>query len=203
MSYNSVIILWPYCSSLSILFLVSYIYFSFPVFCILILFFWIQLKIDMWSYFYSPCCPNITRSACEEVLITQYVVWMIMAHVFECLVPTWWTVQQGLGGVVLLKNVIHLGWAVRFQKPTPFPVCSLALFPVYGSDVKDLSCCSSTLSTCCHVPRRPWWSQTLTLWKCKQAPNKLFTYKIVLVMMSLQSSRKVTKTEVTGKNGKR
>lgn len=34
------------------------------------------------------------------------------------------TVWTGLGGLALLEEVCHRGWVSRFQRLTPFPVCS-------------------------------------------------------------------------------
>jgi hypothetical protein len=31
------------------------------------------------------------------------------------------TVWEGLGGIALLEEVFHWGWALRFQKTTPLP----------------------------------------------------------------------------------
>lgn len=42
---------------------------------------------------------------------------------FECLVPVGETIWEELG-MAMLEKVCHLGWALKFQKPTSFPVSS-------------------------------------------------------------------------------
>lgn len=49
------------------------------------------------------------------------------AHLFECLLLR----RTGLGGVVLLEEVCHRGWALRSQKPMPGAV-SIPLTPSFG-----------------------------------------------------------------------
>jgi hypothetical protein len=44
---------------------------------------------------------------------------------FQCLVTREWNYLkglEGLGGVALLKEVCHWGWALRFQNPMSSPV---------------------------------------------------------------------------------
>lgn len=42
---------------------------------------------------------------------------------FYFLLPIGGTIWEGLGGVALLGEVCHRGWALKFQKPLPGPEC--------------------------------------------------------------------------------
>lgn len=50
----------------------------------------------------------------------------LVPHRLIYLVPSCWT-REGLGGVALLRRYVTVGLALRFQKPTSFPVCFLSL----------------------------------------------------------------------------
>ena len=70
--------------------------------------------------------------------------------------------KGGLGGLALLEEVHHMGWALKFQKPTPGLVCvylctclsvslSLCLLPV-NQDVKlPVTALASCFPAHCHT----------------------------------------------------
>ena len=66
--------------------------------------------------------------------------------------PVGGNIWEGLGGVVLLEEVCHWGWDLRFKKPTSFPVSSLGFCL---SVTRELSATASApcLPACCHAPR--------------------------------------------------
>ena len=39
----------------------------------------------------------------------------IESHIFGLLIISWWDLRGGLGGLVLLKQMCHYGWALWFN----------------------------------------------------------------------------------------
>ena len=80
---------------------------------------------------------------------------------------------EGLGGVFLLEEVCHWGWAVEVWKPMPGPVC--LFFLVYESGCRILNS-SSTLSAYM-PPCFPPHDNGLNLWTVSKAQLNVFLYK--------------------------
>lgn len=67
---------------------------------------------EMWCVFSTFCVVVVGW----EWPIVLYL-WMLDQN--------WWNVLEVLGVMVFLEGVYHWEWALRFKRPTPFPVISL------------------------------------------------------------------------------
>lgn len=131
------------------------------------------------------------------------VVWVWKAHRFMCLnywSPVGRTFEEGWGAVALLEEMCHLGWALRFQKPTPFHSHQLPppIFRLYlpNSRVSDwaLRFCSITMSACCHAPHpHPIIGHGLLLCNCKQSPKLNASFYKLPESWCFVTTTKVTK----------
>lgn len=88
------------------------------------------------------------------------------AHIFECLIPCWRNCQ-GLGGVVLSKDVYNSGQVLRFPNLSPFLV-SFSLPPTWSSQLFS----SVTTARCSRALRHD--GHRLILWGHNLPLNSLF-----------------------------
>ena len=78
------------------------------------------------------CCDRLNEKGFDDLIYLN--TWSLVGEI----------VWKELGGAVLLEEVCHWGWTLRFQKLTPFPVSCLCLMFI-DQDV------SSQLLLQCHV----------------------------------------------------
>lgn len=81
------------------------------------------------------------------------------------------TVGGGLGGVALLEEKQHYGWALKFQNLVPFPVPSCPspsfslCFVLKVKDVHSQRPAPASVPDACYYASLTWW--TSLLWSCK------------------------------------
>ena len=64
---------------------------------------------------------NLKATFYDTHSVVVSIKWSRYAHIFECLVSRKWHYLKGLGGVALVEEVCHWGWALVFQKHMPSP----------------------------------------------------------------------------------
>jgi hypothetical protein len=109
------------------------------------------------------------------------------------------TIWEGLGSVAILEEVCPWGWALRFQRPMPFPVSSLCLiFMARHVSFQLLFLYHACLPDAVLLTSRPW---THALGGAV-SPHKLFLFQVVLVMLPyhILKKKKVTNTVVDSGN---
>lgn len=97
-----------------------------------------------------------------ECRSSYVVVIMKMNHIgsmFECLVPNWWNCLGKIRRCSLVESW-YWGWALRFQKSSPFRMAFS--LPVSNFWIR----CKLSATAPCHIflPAAcspPWWSRTL------------------------------------------
>lgn len=109
---------------------------------------------------------------------------------FEGLAPSWWTIWEESGGVVLLEGVWTKGGIWDFQRFTPFPVFfSSPLCPRWWrcklSASAPAPCCETFCRACHHCDRELQRSKTL---------NQINSSQVVFLLVPYHISRKVTQT---------
>ena len=98
---------------------------------------------------------------------------------------------KGLGGVALLEEVCHGGWALRFQNHKPGPMV-LSLDP----DVELLATSPAPCLSCVAMLIIYQTSETVS------TPHYLLSLvKAVMVMVSLHNNRTVNKTKISKEVG--
>jgi hypothetical protein len=101
-----------------------------------------------------------------------------------------WHYLEGLEGVVLLDEVCHCGWALRFQKPKPDPA-ALSVHVARRYRCRILSYFFGSISTCTLD------ENGLNFWNYKQTPVKCFLLYVLPLPRCLFTTIKLVSWFIT------